>query len=53
MKSELLMITSIDEHSRMLQYADLVPEENSWGHIQAAQYVLKTDGSLSGEDLKT
>jgi transposase len=38
------LITSIDDYSRMLLYAHLVPEENSWAHIQAAQYVLKTFG---------
>jgi hypothetical protein len=38
------LITSIDDYSRMLLYADFVPEENSWVHIQAAQYVLQTFG---------
>jgi hypothetical protein len=38
------LITSIDDYSRMLLYADFVPEENSWTHIQAAQYVLQTFG---------
>jgi transposase len=38
------LITSLDDYSRMLLYADFVPEENSWAHIQAAQYVLQTFG---------
>lgn len=38
------LITSIDDYSRMLLYAEFVPEENSWTHIQAAQYVLQTYG---------
>jgi len=38
------LITSIDDYSRMLLYADFVPEENTWTHIQAAQSVLQTFG---------
>lgn len=38
------LITSLDDYSRMLLYADLVLEENSWAHIQAAQYVLQEYG---------
>lgn len=38
------LITSIDDYSRMLLYAEFVPEENTWAHIQAAQYVLQTFG---------
>jgi ribosomal protein S17 len=38
------LITSLDDYSRMLLYADFVPEESSWAHIQAAQYVLQTFG---------
>jgi transposase len=38
------LITSLDDYSRMLLYADFVPEENSWTHIQATQYVLQTFG---------
>jgi transposase len=34
------LITSIDDYSRMLLYADFVREENTWTHIQAAQSVL-------------
>jgi transposase len=38
------LITSIDDYSRMLLYADFVLEENTWTHIQAAQSVLQTFG---------
>lgn len=38
------LITSIDDYSRMLLYADFVQIENSWAHIQAAQYVIQTFG---------
>ena len=38
------LITSIDDYSRMLLYADFVPEENTWVHVQAAQSVLQTFG---------
>ncbi len=38
------LITSIDDHSRMLLYADFVPQETSWAHIQAAQNVMQTFG---------
>ena len=38
------LITSIDDYSRMLLYADFVAEESTWSHIQAAQAVLQTYG---------
>jgi hypothetical protein len=38
------LITSIDDYSRMLLYADFVPEENTWNHIQAVQYVFQNFG---------
>jgi len=38
------LITSLDDYSRMLLYADLVEEENTWAHIQAAQAVMQTYG---------
>jgi len=38
------LITSLDDYSRMLLYADLVPEENTWTHIQAAQVLMQTYG---------
>ncbi len=38
------LITSLDDYSRMLLYADFVEEENTWAHIQAAQAVMKKYG---------
>lgn len=38
------LITSLDDYSRMLLYADFVESETSWAHIQAAQAVMKTYG---------
>jgi len=38
------LITSIDDYSRLLLYADFVPQETSWAHIQAAQSVMQTFG---------
>jgi len=38
------LITSLDDYSRMLLYADFVEEENTWVHIQAAQSVMQTYG---------
>jgi hypothetical protein len=38
------LITSLDDHSRMLLYADFVESETSWAHIQAAQYLMQHFG---------
>lgn len=38
------LITSIDDYSRMLLFADLFPVETSWEHIQAAQSLMLTYG---------
>jgi hypothetical protein len=38
------LITSLDDYSRKLLYADFVEHENSWAHIQAAQAVMKAFG---------
>jgi transposase len=38
------LITSIDDYSRKLLYADFVEQETSWAHIQAAQAVMKAYG---------
>jgi hypothetical protein len=38
------LITSLDDYSRMLVYADFVESETSWAHIQAAQAVMKAYG---------
>jgi len=38
------LITSIDDYSRKLLYADFVHQETAWAHIQAAQAVTQTYG---------
>jgi hypothetical protein len=38
------LITSLDDYSRMILYAQLVESETSWAHIQAAQYLMQTFG---------
>lgn len=38
------LITSIDDYSRMLLFADFFPAETSWAHIQAAQSLIQTFG---------
>jgi transposase len=38
------LITSLDDFSRMMMYADFVESETSWAHIQAAQYLMQTFG---------
>jgi hypothetical protein len=38
------LITSIDDYSRLLLFADFVPQETSWAHIQAAQRLMQTYG---------
>jgi hypothetical protein len=38
------LITSIDDYSRMLLYADFVHRETSWAHILATQAVLQAFG---------
>lgn len=38
------LITSIDDYSRMLLFADLFEQESSWTHILAAQVVLQQYG---------
>ncbi len=38
------LITSLDDYSRMLVYADFVESETSWAHIQAAESVMKVYG---------
>jgi hypothetical protein len=35
-----VLITTLDDYSRRLLYAELVPEETSWAHIQAAEAVI-------------
>jgi transposase len=43
-KEKWTLITSIDDYSRKLLYADFVSQETSWAHIQAAQAVMKAYG---------
>ena len=38
------MITSIDDYSRMLLFADFFPAETTWAHIQATRSVMETIG---------
>ena len=38
------LITSLDDYSRMLLYADFVKTETSWAHIQAVQYLMQQFG---------
>src|SRR6185369_1260985 len=42
--SKWYLITSIDDHSRLLLFADLFPRETSWKHIVAAREVIVTNG---------
>lgn len=39
-----VLISSIDDYSRMLMYADFVESETSWAHIQAVQYLMQNYG---------
>lgn len=38
------LITSIDDFSRMLLFADFFPQETTWAHIQATQALIQTYG---------
>jgi hypothetical protein len=38
------LITSIDDYSRKLLFADFVPKETTWAHIQASQALIKKFG---------
>jgi transposase len=39
-----VLITSIDDFSRMLLFADFFPRETTWAHIQAAQTLMQAYG---------
>lgn len=39
-----VLITSIDDFSRMLLFADFFPQESTWAHIQATQTLIQTYG---------
>jgi hypothetical protein len=43
-KEKWYLITSIDDYSRKLLYADFVESETSWAHIQAAQKLIQSYG---------
>lgn len=43
-KKKWYLITSIDDYSRKLLYADFVERETSWAHIEAAQKLIQTYG---------
>ena len=43
-KEKWYLITSIDDYSRKLLYADFVRKETSWAHIQAAQKLIQKYG---------
>ncbi len=43
-KQKWFLISSIDDYSRMLLFADFFPAETSWAHIQAAQSLIQTYG---------
>jgi hypothetical protein len=38
------LITSIDDFSRMILFADFVPKDTTWAHIQAAQALIQSYG---------
>jgi hypothetical protein len=38
------LITSLDDYSRKLLYADFVPAETTWAHIQAGQVLMQQYG---------
>jgi len=43
-KEKWTLITSIDDYSRLLLFADFFPGETTWAHIQATKTVLETFG---------
>jgi transposase len=43
-KEKWALITSIDDYSRKLLYAEFFTQETTWAHIQAAQAVLQANG---------
>lgn len=43
-KEKWYLITSIDDYSRKLLYADFVTKETTWAHIQASQALIKKYG---------
>lgn len=43
-KEKWTLITSIDDFSRLLLFADFFPAETTWAHIQATRTVIETFG---------
>ena len=43
-KEKWVLITSLDDFSRMLLYADLFEQEMSWAHIQASEALMEAYG---------
>jgi hypothetical protein len=43
-KKKWTLITSIDDYSRKILFADLFPAETTWAHIQASQVLIMTYG---------
>ena len=43
-KEKWTLITSIDDYSRLLLFADFFPAETTWAHIQATKAVVETFG---------
>jgi len=43
-KEKWTLITSIDDYSRLLLFADFFPGETTWAHIQATRTVIETFG---------
>jgi len=44
MQKKLYLITSLDDHSRLLLFADLFLEETTWHHIEALSHVFVSFG---------
>jgi len=44
LQQDWTLITSIDDFSRMLLFADFFPSESTWAHIQATQALMQTHG---------
>jgi len=43
-KEKWTLITSLDDYSRKILFADFFPAETTWAHIQATQAVIETFG---------
>jgi len=43
-KEKWTLITSVDDYSRLLLFADFFPAETTWAHIQATKTVVETFG---------